>query len=155
MGTAIAGMFGINGGVFAATILALVTSLPEISTGIEAVLIGDNHLAISDIWGGNAFMLVPFFVADLILKKPVLSYAQSTDRFFAFLGMGMMSVYAAAFLIKLKRRYFKLGLDSMLELLLYAGGIIILLLLTFQRNDGGWFKRDTYYIRRVSFLFLY
>jgi len=125
-GTAIAGRLGIHSGLFAATILALVTSLPEISTGIEAILIGDNHLALSDVWGGNAFMLVPFFVADLIAKKPILSFAQSTDRFFAFLGIGMMSVYAIAFLVKLKRRYFKLGLDSILELLLYAGGIIVL-----------------------------
>ena len=124
--TAIAGSLGINSGIFAATILALVTSLPEISTGIEAILIGDNHMALSDIWGGNVFMLVPFFIADLIVKNPVLSFAQSTDRFFAFLGIGMMSVYAIAFLVKPKRRYFKLGLDSILEILLYAGGIIVL-----------------------------
>jgi cation:H+ antiporter len=125
-GTAIAGKLGINSGLFAATILALVTSLPEISTGIEAILIGDNHLALSDIWGGNAFMLVPFVIADLIVKKPILSYAENTDRLFALLGIGMMGVYAAAFLVKLKRRYFGLGLDSICEILLYAGGIILL-----------------------------
>jgi cation:H+ antiporter len=125
-GTAIAGDIGISSGIFAATVLALVTSLPEISTGMEAILIGDNHLALSDIWGGNAFMLIPFFAADLIIKKPILSYAQNMDRFFAFLGIGMMSVYAVAFLVKLKRRYFKLGLDSILEILIYASGIIIL-----------------------------
>ncbi len=130
-GTAIAENLGINSGIFAATILALVTSLPEISTGIEAVLIGDNHLALSDIWGGNAFMLVPFFIADLIVKKPILSYAQNTDRLFAFLGIGMMSVYAISFLIKLKRRYFKLGLDSILEIFLYASGIILLFYFNF------------------------
>jgi len=125
-GTAIAENLGINSGIFAATILALVTSLPEISTGIEAIFIGDNHLALSEIWGGNAFMLVPFFMADLIVKKPILSYAQNIDRIFAFLGIVMMCVYAVAFLIKLQRRYFKLGLDSILELLLYASGIIVL-----------------------------
>ncbi len=125
-GTAIAEHLGINSGVFAATILALVTSLPEISTGIEAILIGDNHLALSDIWGGNAFMLVPFVIADLIAKKPILSYAQNMDRIFAFLGISMMGVYAIALLIKPKRRYFKLGLDSIFEILFYAGGIILL-----------------------------
>ena len=125
-GTAIATSLGINSGIFAATILALVTSLPEISTGIEAIFIGDNHLALSDIWGGNAFMMVPFFVTDLIAKKPILSYAQNTDRIFSFIGISMMSVYAIAFLIKLKRRYFKLGLDSIFEIILYAAGIILL-----------------------------
>ena len=98
-GTAIAESLGINSGIFAATILALVTSLPEISTAIEAVLIGDNHLAISDIWGGNAFMLVPFFATDLILKIPVLSFAENSDQLFAFLGIAMMSIYAIAFLV--------------------------------------------------------
>ena len=52
-GTAIAGALGINSGIFAATVFALVTALPEISTGVEAIFIGDNHLALSDIWGGN------------------------------------------------------------------------------------------------------
>ena len=125
-GTAMAMSLGINSGIFAATILALVTSLPEISTGIEAIFIGDNHLALSDIWGGNAFMLVPFFVTDLIAKKPILSYAQNTDRIFSFLGIGMMSIYAIAFLVKLKRRYFRLGLDSIFEIILYAAGIMLL-----------------------------
>lgn len=125
-GTAIAGDLGISSGIFAATVLALVTSLPELSTGIEAVLIGDNHLALSDIWGGNAFMLVPFFAADLIVKKPILSFAGNTDRLFAFLGIAMMGVYAVAFLAKPKRRYFRLGWDSICEIILYAGGIITL-----------------------------
>ena len=125
-GTAIAGQLGISSGVFAATIMALVTSLPEISTGVEAILIGDNHLALSDVWGGNAFMLVPFFVTDLIVRKPVLSYAQNVDRFFAYLGIAMMGVYALAFLVKFKRRYFGLGLDSILQIILYGGGIAVL-----------------------------
>ena len=125
-GTALAVNFGINSGIFAATFMALVTSLPEISSGIEAVLIGDNHLALSDIWGGNAFMLVPFFILDLVVGKPVLSYAQNVDRIFAFLGIGMMSVYAIAFIMKLRRRYFNLGLDSILEIILYVGGIGLL-----------------------------
>lgn len=125
-GTAIAEKLGINTGIFAATILALFTSLPELSTGIKAISIGDNHLALSDIWGGNAFMLVPFVIADLIVRKPILSYAQNTDRIFAFLGLSMMSIYAIALLIKPKRRYFRLGLDSIFEIVVYAGGIFLL-----------------------------
>jgi cation:H+ antiporter len=125
-GTALAVSLGMNTGVFAATILALVTSLPELSTGLEAVMLGDNHMAFSDIWGGNAFMIVPFIAADLLAGKPVLSYAQNSDRLIAALGVVMMAVYALAFLKKLRRRYFRLGLDSILEILLYAGGIILL-----------------------------
>jgi len=123
---ALAEFFNIKTGLFAATFLALVTALPEISTGLEAVFIGDNHLAVSDIWGGNAFMLVPFFAADLIAGKPILSYAQNSDRWLAGLGAVMMTVYAVAFLLRLRRSYFRLGLDSILQIVLYVGGIITL-----------------------------
>lgn len=125
-GVALANELGISKGIFAATILALIASLPEISTGLEAVFFGDNHLAISDIWGGNTFMLVPFLLADLIMGKPVLSYATNSDRLLAFLGIAMMGIYAVAFLIKLKHRYFKLGLDSILQIFLYTATIIAL-----------------------------
>jgi cation:H+ antiporter len=125
-GTAIANHMGINSGIFAATFLALIASLPEISTGLEAVFIGDNHLAISDIWGGNTFMLVPFFLADLLVGKPVLSYADNSDRLLAFVSIAMMGVYAVAFLVKLRRRYFKLGLDSILQICLYTVAIVAL-----------------------------
>lgn len=126
-GTALAVSWGVNTGIFAATVLALVTSLPELSTGLEAVLLGDNHLAFSDIWGGNAFMIVPFFATDLLAGQPVLSYAQNSDRLIAVLGVVMMAVYALAFLKKFQSRYFRLGLDSIIEIFLYAAGIILLL----------------------------
>jgi len=125
-GVAIANGLGINSGIFAATVLALITALPEVSTGLEAIFIGDNHLAISDIWGGNAFMLIPFFAADMILGKPVLSYAGSQDEILAFVGAGMMGIYAISFLLKLRRRYFGLGLDSIAQIVLYASAIIFL-----------------------------
>jgi cation:H+ antiporter len=125
-GTAIAGQLGIGSGIFAATVLAFITSLPEISTGLESIAIGDNHMAISDILGGNAFMLVIFFMADLIMQKPTLSYAGNNDRLFAVLGLGLMGVYAVSFLKKLQRRYWHMGLDSVLEIIIYAFGIVAL-----------------------------
>jgi cation:H+ antiporter len=125
-GTAIASVFGIGSGIFAATVLALVTSLPEISTGLESVIIGDNQLAISDIFGSNAFMLTIFFLADLLAGGPVLSNAGRQGIIFAALGIGMMSVYGVTFLVKLKSRYFRLGLDSILVLILYLVGIFAL-----------------------------
>jgi len=125
-GTLIAEHIGMSAGIFAATIIALVTSLPEISTGLESILIGDNHLAISDIMGGNAFMIVIFIFADFATGKPVLSFAENSDKFFGFLGVLMMAVYAISFLIKPARRYFRLGLDSILTLALYIAGLLFI-----------------------------
>lgn len=128
-GTEIAGQLGISSGIFAATILALITALPEISTGLESIFIGDNQLAISDILGGNAFLVVIFLFADLVARKPILSYAGNQDLLFAALGIAMTTVYAITFIVKLRRRYFRLGLDSILEILLYIGGIVALVYL--------------------------
>src|SRR5581483_11992638 len=71
-GNTLADRAGINGVIFGATILATATALPEISSGIAAVRLGDNALAIADIFGGNAFQVCLFVVADLVAGKAVL-----------------------------------------------------------------------------------
>jgi cation:H+ antiporter len=118
--------FNIGSGIFAATAIAFVTSLPEISTGLESIFISDNQLAISDIVGGNAFMLVIFLLADIVGKKPTLSFAGHQDILFAVLGIVMMSVYAISFLKKPRKRYFRLGVDSIVVLLCYLVGIFLM-----------------------------
>ena len=125
-GNAIAEKLNIGQALFAGIFIALATSIPEISTGIESVRIGDNHLAISDIMGGNAFMLVLFLLADLVAKKPVLSFAGHTDLAFGVLGLAMMVVYMVSFLVRPRKCYFRLGIDSIIQILLYACGLVIL-----------------------------
>lgn len=127
-GNAIADKLGIGTGIFAATFIALATAIPEISTGLESIVIGDNHLAVSDIMGGNAFMLILFFLADLMARKPVLSYAHRDDHvvFLALWGVAMMVVYAVSFLLRPRRCYWRLGVDSILTILLYAAGVFML-----------------------------
>lgn len=124
-GTAIANRLGIGTGIFAATVIALATSLPEISTGLESIFIGDNQLAISDIIGGNAFMLVMFLLGDIAAGKPVLSYAGRPVVWLGYLGIIMMLIYAVSFVAKLRRCYFRLGLDSVAQIVLYGVGVFI------------------------------
>src|SRR5215475_14427434 len=71
-GNELATRAGINGVIFGATVLATASALPEISSGLAAVRLGDNALAVSDIFGGNAFQVSLFLVADLVAGKPVL-----------------------------------------------------------------------------------
>lgn len=125
-GSAIAGRLGLSTGLFAAIVISFVTSLPEISTGLKSIFIGDHHLAVSDIMGGNAFMLTIFLMADIVSQSPILSYANRSDIFFAVLGITMMGIYAVSFLVRSPRQYFRLGIDSILEVAVYAVGIFSL-----------------------------
>jgi cation:H+ antiporter len=127
-GTRLAEHFGLASGLFAATFMAAATALPELSTGIASVRIGDYRLAFSDIFGGNAFMPALFVVADLIAGKSVLSAATQNDMWFAALGVLLTGIYIVGLIVRPKRTYLKVGPDSLLVLILYAVGIAVLFL---------------------------
>src|SRR5206468_11955634 len=92
-GSVLAGRLGLSGAVFGATILAASTALPELSTGLQSVRLGNHQLAFSDILGGNAFMMVLFVVADLVGARPALAGAQPSDIWMAGLGVALTVVY--------------------------------------------------------------
>jgi len=122
-GEQIASHIGMTGVVFGATILAAATALPEVSTGIQAVRLGDYQLAVSDIFGGNAFLPVLFLVAGLISGSAVLPQAQATDVYLTALGIVLTVVYLWGLVTRPHQIVFRLGLDSVAVLVLYAGGI--------------------------------
>lgn len=125
-GTALAGAWGIGTGLFAATILSLITAFPEISSGIESVVIGDHQLSISDIFGGIAFMPVIFILADLLAKEPILPYATTKDIGLAILGIVMVAIFSISFMLKWKPKILHLGLDSILVIVIYIVGLILI-----------------------------
>jgi cation:H+ antiporter len=84
---------------------------------------GDYQLAVSDIFGGNAFLPVLFLVATLLSGRAVLPQAQDTDIYLTALAMILTVVYAAGLLFRPKRRVVGMGLDSLAVLVLYALGV--------------------------------
>ena len=122
-GNDLAGRAGINGVIFGATVLSVATALPEISSGIGAVRLGDHGLAMGDIFGGNAFQVCLFLVADLIAGKAVLPQAGRQNSWLAILGIGLTAVYAIGIVFRPRRCYLRLGADSILAIVIFALGI--------------------------------
>jgi len=122
-GNDLASRANINGVIFGATALAVASALPEISSGIAAVRLGDNELALADIFGGNAFQLSLFLVADLIAGKPVLPTAGPLNSWLAVLGIALTAVYAFGVIMRHERCLARLGRDSILALVIFAFGI--------------------------------
>jgi cation:H+ antiporter len=114
---------GMSGLVFGATILAAVTALPEISTGLAAVKLGDYKLAVSDIFGGNAFLPVIFLVATLVSGKSVLPHAEKSDMYLTALGMLLTAVYVFGLIFRPGRQIARMGMDSLVVLLVYVLGV--------------------------------
>jgi cation:H+ antiporter len=119
-GDAIADRIGLSGVLFGATILAAATSLPEVSTGLTSVRQGDYQLAMSDIFGGNAFLPALFLVAVLLSGKAVLPEAHDTDVYLTAVGIVLTAVYVVGLLFRPARRIARMGVDSLVVLILYA-----------------------------------
>ncbi len=129
-GIVLASHVHLTGVLFGATVLAAATSLPELSTGITSVRMGDYQLAMSDIFGGNAFLPVLFVLADLLSGRAVLPQAQASDLYLTGLGALLTSVYAAGLILRPRRNIARMGIDSVAVLVLYLLGTAGLIALT-------------------------
>lgn len=128
-GNEIADRAGINGVVFGATVLSFATALPEVSSGIEAVRLGDHQLAMGDVFGGNAFQLCLFLLADVIAGKPALPLAGRVNSWLAALAIVLTMIYVAGVIVRPSRPN-RVGPDSALALGVYALGIVGLFAVT-------------------------
>jgi cation:H+ antiporter len=123
-GGVLADRAGISGVIFGATILAVASALPEIATGVSAARLGDNQLVMGDIFGGNAFQVCLFLLADVIAGRSVLSQAGAANSWLAGLGILVTLVYAAGIIVRPKKDILRVGIDSLVVLALIVIGII-------------------------------
>jgi cation:H+ antiporter len=122
-GEAIAKDVGMSGVLFGSTFLAAATALPEVSTGLASVRMGDYQLAMSDIFGGNAFLPVLFLMASVLSGMAVLPQAHGTDIYLTGLGILLTAVYICGLIFRPRRRVMGMGVDSLVVLILYLTGV--------------------------------
>ncbi|HET7682098.1 MAG TPA: hypothetical protein VFK34_00350 [Marmoricola sp.] len=137
LGDSIAQQTGLGGGVVGMLMLAVATSLPEISTTLSAALHGNVTMAISNIFGSCLFDVALLFLPGLLSVGPVVHDARSAV-FVAALGITMTTVYLWGLLEHRQRTVFRLGVDSVMVLMLYVVGAVGVVTLQHQdqMNDG-------------------
>jgi cation:H+ antiporter len=122
-GEGIAAHIHLSGILFGSTVLAAATALPEVSTGLASVRLGDYQLAFSDIFGGNAFLPVLFLLASLLSGQAVVPRAHPTDIYLTGLGILVTVVYIFGIVFRPARTIGRVGLDSAVVLVLYLIGL--------------------------------
>jgi len=122
-GEQIAGQLGMSGVLFGSTVLAAATAVPEVSTGLASVRMGDYQLAFGDIFGGNAFLPVLFLLASLLSGQAVVPQAKVTDIYLTGLGALLSVVYMFGIVFRPSRTIARVGIDSAVVLLLYVLGV--------------------------------
>ena len=123
-GDAIAKQIGMTGVLFGATILAATTALPEVSTGLASMKLKDYQMAMSDIFGGNAFLPVLFMVATVLSGKSVLPLAHKTDIYLTALGILLTIIYICGLMFRPRKQLFWMGVDSFFVMIVYLIGLV-------------------------------
>ncbi len=111
--------YGMSGVIFGGTILALCTALPEISTGIASAKIRDYNMAVSDIFGGNAFLPVLFLMSSWLNGSSVLSHLTTSDIYLACVGIILTGIYLVGMVLPTSKQIWQMGKDSFLVLIVY------------------------------------
>ena len=128
-GNIIGGKTGLGGVWIGLILLALVTSLPELFTGISAIiLVGVPDLTIGNLFGANAFNLLNLALLDIAYHNGSLLRAVSpTQRKTGWFSLALVVVAAVSILIS--SRFSTMGIGW----IGWYTPIIILLYLVFMR----------------------
>jgi cation:H+ antiporter len=126
-GEVIATQTGLGQSMGGFLLVAISTSLPELSTVIASVRLGRYVMAVSDIFGTNLFNGGLLFVVDVFYRGgPVLNEVGPFAAFAALLGLAVSALFMIGLLERRDRTVLRMGYDSFATLLVYLGGVIVL-----------------------------
>lgn len=108
------------------TLVAFVTSLPELVTSIAALSIGAPEMAMGNLFGSNMFNMLAISVTDLFYTSGrLISAINPVFVVTGMLGIMMMALAVVGNVAKLRRIKF-LELDSIIMIIFYFGGMYML-----------------------------
>ena len=110
-----------------AALIPLATSLPEITSSSGAAWINAPDLAIGNIFGSIMFNLLIIAIADFVHGPgPLLSEVTTGQILTAILGIFLCAIAALSILIKPTLMLVGIGIDSLILIVLYFLGIIVI-----------------------------
>lgn len=126
-GDAIAQQTGLGASFIGAVLVAIATSLPEVSTTLAAARLGLYTMAISDIFGTNMFDMALLFASDAAAGGgALLNQLGPFSIFGAILGIVVTALYVAGLAERRDRTILRIGIDSAAVLVAYFGGLVLL-----------------------------
>jgi cation:H+ antiporter len=123
----IAAQTGLSAGFIGATLLAMVTSLPELVTTMAAVRLGAYDLAVGNLFGSNIFNMFALGLTDFFLRDG--RFLGAIDPTFALVGLlslVLTSLGLIGNLARVERRLFFVEMDALLIILAYLAGMYFL-----------------------------
>jgi cation:H+ antiporter len=126
-GEAIAEQTGLGASFVGAVLVAMSTSLPEVSTVLSAVRLGNYTMAISDILGTNLFDIALLFGVDAFDgEQAVLNRVGRFSAFAAVIGIVVTALFTVGLIERRDRTILRMGFDSAAVLVTYFAGLVIL-----------------------------
>lgn len=123
----IAEITGLGASFIGTTLVAIVTSLPELVTTITAARMGADDMAIGNLFGSNLFNMFALGLTDLFyLPGRFLGIIDPALLIVGMLGLLMTGMGLIGNLARLERRVLFVELDALALLLTYFGGLWLL-----------------------------
>ncbi len=125
----IASQTGLSTGFIGATLLAFVTSLPELVTTIAAIRLGAYDLAVGNLFGSNLFNMFTLGLSDVFFTSGRFLGAIDPNLALAgLLGLLLTSLGLIGNLARVERRLIFVELDAFLIIVGYLAGMVFLYL---------------------------
>ncbi len=123
----IAEITGLGTSFVGTTLVAVVTSLPELVTCIAAIRISAHDMAIGNLFGSNMFNMFILGATDIFYTQGrFLAAIDSSFILVGILGLLMTAFGLISNLIRFERRAGPLEIDALALVLMYFGGLWLL-----------------------------
>jgi cation:H+ antiporter len=124
-GDALAAQTALGASFVGVALVAASTSLPELSTTLAAVRLGNYEMAVSNILGTNCLEVALFLVADAVYRGgPILAATDRSALFASTVGMVVTCIYLLGLLERRNRTILRMGVDSAAVLVTYTAGLV-------------------------------